>query len=130
MKRMEKTIIGFRDYDLGTLHGNLFALVADKFPLLVLRDIMQEFSVIMDFKVKVRVSLLNNGIGYFVTYPDDRYDEIKRILDKIYEKFEPTPDYPNIYNLNKLNGYPSIFHRTPGQVVIWFKRNVGGELTK
>lgn len=127
---MEKTNTGFRDYDLGTLHGNLFALVADKFPLLALRDIMQNFSVIMDFKVKIRVSLLNNSIGYFVTYPNGRYEEIKKILDKIYEKFEPTPDYPNIYNLNKLNGYPSIFHQTPGQTVIWFKCNVDGEPTK
>lgn len=70
----------FKDFKLGTVQGNLFALIADKFPMASLREIIESHSIISDFDIKVRVSYTNKSVGYFISYPRNgqRREEYQR----------------------------------------------------
>ena len=110
----------YKDYELGNFQGNLFALLADKFPSDMRRKILNTYRVNLDCQIKVRASVTTNTIGYFISYPKDKFMEIQQTLDEIFSDTHKTPNYPGAYNIARADGYPAISHQRPGNLVLWF----------
>lgn len=110
----------YRDYQLGNFQGNLFALLADKFPLDVRRKILDTYRVNVDCRINIRASVTTSAFGYFISYPKDKFIEIQQVLDEIFNDTHKTPNYPGAYNILKADGYPGISHQSAGDLVVWF----------
>lgn len=111
----------YLDFDVGTFTGNIFCLLADKFPVNVRNTILDTYSVVLECRISIRRATKTNHIGYRIEYQKEKYDEIKHILDLIYKDIPKIEGYDYVYNSGHIDSqYPNIHNHNDGTLVVWF----------
>lgn len=121
------------DYEIGKFQGNIFALIADKFPSNIRDEILSNHAVTLDAVLKMRVMNDTKVIGYYFRcqkegYKESKYPTIKTALDFIFREIPKKDGYPDAYNTGFINkSYPDIINDENGLLMVAVLPYPGGD---